>query len=55
MNEAPGGPATFSAADRKFAVRLLDRGRSFPEVEDSLLGRGLSPGQAAALLADLAT
>ena len=55
MSEAPGVPPAFSKADWKFAVRLLEKGESLPEVEDKLLGRGLSPDQATALLDELAT
>jgi hypothetical protein len=56
MNEAPAMPAiTYSEADCRFALRLLEKGKSLPEVEGKLLGRGLSPDQTAALLTDLAT
>ena len=51
MSAAPDVPPAFSEADWKFATRLLEKGKSLPEVEDKLLGRGLSPDQTAALLA----
>src|SRR5262245_45651927 len=53
MSEATGvPPALFSEADWKFAIRLLEKGKSLPEVEEKLLDRGLSPDQTAALLAE---
>src|SRR5262245_54292501 len=51
MSEDRSVTAAFSKADWKFAIGLLEKGKSWPEVEDKLLARGLSPDQTAALLA----